>query len=139
MKNVIFWPMVAQVGIVLGVWIRLYFVRIGEMKARRIPAQAVATSRQAAQALENMGTADNFRNLFEVPVLFFAICLALAITDLVTPAQVALAWVFVSLRAIHSIIHTTYNKVMHRFTAHWISTVCVFLMWLVFAVQLATK
>lgn len=139
MKDAIFWPMVAQVGIVLAVWIRLYFVRIGEMRAKRIPPQAVATTRAASQVLENVGTADNFRNLFEVPVLFYAICLALAVTDLVTPAQLALAWAFVAFRALHSFIHSTYNKVMHRFSVYLVSTVCAFLMWLVFAVQLATR
>jgi hypothetical protein len=75
-RNAIFWPMVAQVGIVVAVWVRLGFVRIGEMRARRIPSQAVATTRSAAQVLENVGTADNFRNLFEVPVVFFAVCIA---------------------------------------------------------------
>lgn len=139
MSDAILWPMVAQVGIVLGVWVRLGFVRIGEMKAKRIPAQAVATTRGASQVLENVGTADNFRNLFEVPVLFFAICLALAVTDLVTPVQLTLAWVFVVFRAVHSFIHTTYNKVMHRFSAYFVSSTCAFLMWIVFAVQLATK
>jgi hypothetical protein len=139
MRDAIFWPMVAQVGIVLAVWIRLGFVRIGEMKAKRIPPQAVATTRGASQVLENVGTADNFRNLFEVPVLFFAICLTLAVTDLVTPVHLTLAWLFVVFRVVHSFIHTTYNKVMHRFSAYFVSTACVFLMWLVFAVQLATK
>lgn len=139
MNDAIFWPMVAQVGIVVGVWIRLYFVRIGEMRAKRIPAQAVATTRAASQVLEDVGTADNFRNLFEVPVLFFAICLALAVTDLVTPIQLTLAWVFVVFRAAHSVIHTTYNTVKHRFTAYSISTVSVFVMWIVFAVALATR
>jgi hypothetical protein len=139
MRDAIFWPMVAQVGIVAAVWVRLGFVRIGEMKAKRIHPQAVATTRSASQVLEDVGTADNFRNLFEVPVLFFAVCVALAITDLVSPLQVALAWVFVATRAVHSVIHTTYNKVMHRFMAFLVGTVCVFAMWIVFAVSLALR
>ncbi len=139
MRDAIFWPMVAQVGIVAAVWVRLYFVRVGEMKAKRIHPQAVATTRTAAQVLENVGTADNFRNLFEVPVLFFAVCLALAITDLVSPLQVGLAWAFVAARAVHSFIHTTYNKVLHRFSAFLVSTLCVFAMWTAFAVSLATR
>jgi hypothetical protein len=139
MRDAIFWPMVAQVGIVAAVWVRLYFVRVGEMKAKRIHPQAVATTRSASQVLEDVGTADNFRNLFEVPVLFFAVCLALAIADLVSPLQVALAWVYVAMRAVHSFIHTTYNKVMHRFMAFLVSTLCVFAMWIVFAVSLALR
>ena len=83
-----------------------------------------------------MAAADNFRNLFEAPVLFFAVCCALAITDTVTPLQVTLAWVFVGLRAVHSFIHVTYNRVMHRFAAYVASTICLFLMWGLFAYSL---
>lgn len=139
MKTAIFWPMVAQVGIVVAVWVRLGVVRIGEMRAKRIHPQAVATTQSAARVLDNVGTADNFRNLFEVPVVFFAVCLALAVTDLVTPVQVGLAWTFVAARAAHSVIHTTYNKVKHRFAAFVVSMVTVIFMWILFALALATK
>ncbi|MGH8640636.1 MAG: MAPEG family protein, partial [Burkholderiales bacterium] len=115
MRNAIFWPLIAQVVIVALVAGRLYATRIAEMRARRIHPQAIATSRTAAGVLQDIVAADNFRNLFEVPVLFFAVCCALAITDTVTPAQLALAWVFVGLRAAHSLIHVTYNRVTHRF------------------------
>jgi len=114
---------------------RLYVRRIAEMRARRIPPQAIATSRTAA-VLQDTAAADNFRNLFEVPVLFFAVCCVLAITDTVTPAQLALAWVFVGLRAAHSLIHVTYNRVMHRFGVYIASTLCVLAMWGLFAISL---
>ena len=84
MRNAIFWPLIAQVLLVAVVATRMYVIRIGEMRARRIRPQAMATSRTAAEALQNVAAADNFRNLFEVPVLFFAVCLALAVTDTVT-------------------------------------------------------
>ena len=84
-------------------------------------------------ALQDIAPADNFRNLFEVPVLFFAVCCALAVTDTVTGIQLALAWAFVALRAAHSFIHVTYNRVMHRFTVYVASTICVFAMWALFA------
>jgi hypothetical protein len=136
MRNTIFWPLIAQVAIVALVAGRLYATRIAEMRARRIDPQAIATSRTAAGALQDVAAADNFRNLFEVPVLFFAVCCALAITDTVTPAQLALAWVFVGLRAAHSLIHVTYNRVMHRFGVYIASTLCVLAMWGLFAVSL---
>jgi len=136
MRNVIFWPLIAQVVIVALVAGRLYATRIAEIRARRIDPQSLATTRTAAGALQDIAAADNFRNLFEVPVLFFAVCCALAITDTVTPAQLALAWVFVGLRAAHSLIHVTYNRVMHRFGVYIASTLCVFAMWSLFAISL---
>lgn len=132
------WALVAQVGLVAIVWVRMYVTRIGEMKARRISPQSVSTSVKAAGAFQDVSPADNFRNLFEVPVLFFAICLLLLLTGLTDTLQATLAWVYVGLRTLHSFIHLTYNRVKHRFLAYSASTVCVFLMWAVFAVSFAT-
>jgi hypothetical protein len=136
MRNAIFWPLVAQVLLVAIVSVRLYAKRIGELRARRINPQAMATSQTAATALKDVAAADNFRNLFEAPVLFFAVCCALAITDTVTPLQLTLAWIYVALRTVHSLIHVTYNRVMHRFAAYVASTICLFLMWGLFAYSL---
>ena len=135
-RALIFWPVLAQVLLTAIVWIRMYVVRLGEMRARRISPQSIATSRAAASALENVVAADNFRNLFEVPVLFFAVCAALASLDLVIPAQLALGWAFVGLRYLHSFIHLTSNRVVYRFTAYVLSTLSVFGMWMLFAFQL---
>jgi hypothetical protein len=133
MRNAIFWPLIAQVLLVAIVTGRMYARRIGEIRARRINPQKLATSRGAADALQDVAAADNFRNLFEAPVLFFAVCLALAITDTVTTPQVTLAWCYVALRAAHSFIHVTYNRVMHRFAAYIASMAVVFAMWALFA------
>jgi hypothetical protein len=136
MRNAIFWPLIAQVVLVAIVAVRMYVVRVAEVRARHIDPQSLATSRIAAEALQNVAAADNFRNLFEVPVLFFAVCAALAITDTVTPLQLALAWLYVGLRAVHSFIHVTYNRVLHRLSVYVASTICVFLMWGLFAFAL---
>lgn len=125
-----------QVLLTLIVAVRMYFDRIAEMRARRVNPQALATSHEAAARLEHVAAADNFRNLFELPVLFFAICPALYATGHVSSLQLGLAWVFVLLRCAHSLIHVTYNRVVHRFRAYFLGMVCVFAMWAVFAVQL---
>jgi len=132
-RNAIFWPLVAQVLLVAIVGARMYARRVAEVRARRINPQALATSRGAAGVLQDVAAADNFRNLFEAPVLFFAVCCALAITDTVTPPQIALAWTYVALRAAHSLVHVTYNRVMHRLAVFIASMGVVFAMWVLFA------
>lgn len=127
------WPLVAQVALTLVVWVCLYVARFGEMSARRIAPQQLGSSRAAGTLLENVAAADNFRNLFEVPVLFFAIGAILIATGRTTRAELVLAWVFVGLRVLHSAIHLTYNRVVHRFVAYIGSTVCVFVMWALLA------
>lgn len=122
-------PCLSMVGITAIVWIRLYFERVGEIRLRRIPAQEIATSREAAKRLRNTNAADNFSNLFEVPILFYVLCTLAFSTQAVTPLLVAGAWAFVALRAIHSLIHCTYNRVMHRFLVYVLSTLVLFAMW----------
>ena len=135
-RTAILWPMCAQTGLVALVWLRLYAVRLTEIRRRRIDPQRLARADEAVKLLENNSAADNLRNLFEIPVLFFAICLALYTTGFVTEMQVSLAWGYVLLRAVHSVVHTTYNRVMHRFLAYVVSTLFVFAMWALFVVDL---
>ena len=99
----------------VGAW--MLVTRAKEMRQKRIHPQAASTSVKMAARLENVQAADNFRNLFEVPVLFYALgAVALALKH--TPYWLVLgAWGFVALRLVHSVIHCTYNKVMHRLAA----------------------
>ena len=53
----------------------------------------------------------NYMNLLEVPVLFYVACLLLYVTDGTSTALVALAWAYVALRVLHSLIHLSYNHV----------------------------
>ncbi|MGE0582527.1 MAG: MAPEG family protein [Steroidobacteraceae bacterium] len=129
-------PMAGLVALTAIVWVRLYFERIGEMRERRIRPQAVATSREMAATLTRTQSADNLRNLFEIPVLFYALCLAVTSVGLATPLLVDGAWAYVVLRAVHSLIHCTYNRVMHRFATYVASTALLFVLWAAFVARM---
>ncbi len=125
-----------MIALTAAVWVRLYIERIGEMRARRIPAQEISTSRQIAERLERVNAAENFKNLFEMPVLFYAFCLTTYAAQATTPVFVACAWLYVGLRVAHSFIHCTYNNVNHRFAAYSASSLLLFIMWGIFGVEL---
>jgi hypothetical protein len=129
MPRAIFLPAFAMVALSLVVWVRMYTVRIAQMKRERIHPQSVATSAQASARLTDSNAADNFRNLFELPVLFYLALVVAAIGGLATTATLALAWLFVLLRIVHSFIHCTYNKVMHRFEAYLAGGVVLWVLW----------
>jgi hypothetical protein len=118
------------------VWLRLGSDRLGELRARRIHPQQVATSKQMAETMQNVQSADHFRNLFEVPVLFYALCAFLAVTGLTTLLLLACAWGYVALRAAHTYVHLTSNKVVRRFQVFVASTIVLYVMWGLFAVRL---
>ncbi len=132
----IFYPALAMVALTLAVWLRLFFSRVGEMKRERIHPQSVALAGQAATKFTDTRAADNFRNLFELPVLFYLALVVAALTAQVTTLMLVLAWLFVALRIAHSIIHCGYNKVMHRFRVYFAGGVLLWLLWGAVAVSL---
>lgn len=131
MNHAIFLPALAMVAltfIVLGV---MFKRRVAQMKRDRIHPQKVATSQQAAALYTDVAPADNLRNLFEMPVLFYLALVVAAMTAQVTTPVLTLAWTFVVARALHSCIHCTYNKVMHRFRAYALSVFVLLALWCV--------
>ena len=127
--NAIFLPALAMAVLTFVVWWRMYFTRIGQMKRERIHPQAVATSAQAAAKLTDSRGADNFRNLFELPVLFYLALVVAAQAQLTTMTVLVLAWLFVGLRVVHSWIQCTYNKVMHRFYVYVTGGMVLWTLW----------
>jgi len=127
--NAIFLPAVAMAVLTFVVWWRMYATRIAQMKREHIHPQAVATSAQAAAKLTESRAADNFRNLFELPVLFYLALVVAAQAQLSTTAVLVLAWLFVALRVVHSWIQCTYNKVMHRFYVYVTGGMVMWTLW----------
>lgn len=127
--HAVFLPACAMVLLTLLVWLRMLVVRVGEMRRRRIHPQSVATSSQAAEKFLDTRTADNLRNLFELPVLFYAalgVAFAIGAGDSLT---LGLAWAFVALRALHSLIQCGYNRVVHRFVAYVAGGAVLWVLW----------
>jgi hypothetical protein len=107
------------------------------MRSKRIHPQQVATSSQMAARLTNVGAADNFRNLFEMPVLFYAAVLTIYAAALTSPFYVVLGWLYVVFRIAHTLIHATYNKVMHRLYAFGSSFIVLAVLWVAIAWDVA--
>lgn len=120
--------MVFLTFVVLGV---MFKRRVVQMKRDRIHPQAVATSAQSSALYTDVAPADNYRNLFEMPVLFYLALVTAALTEQVTPLVLGLAWSYVGARVLHSAIHCTYNKVMHRFRAFLLSVFALLALWAV--------
>lgn len=130
----------AMVLLVAVVGVAVLFTRIREIRRKRVhPQAAAANSRRMAAHLENVQAADNFRNLFEVPVLFYALAATALATGYVPDWLVACAWIFAGLRVLHSLIHCTYNKVYHRLGAFLASFALLVGMWIAFFASVAAK
>jgi hypothetical protein len=129
-QRAIFGPFFATMGLTLLVWVYMYVRRIRFLTSNDISPQDVTSPGALAQlsppAVSN--PSDNLKNLFEIPVLFYALVLYLFVTQQVDGAYVAAAWVFVAFRALHSAVHCTVNIVMLRFYLYLVATLAVWFM-----------
>ena len=128
--------LVAMAFIVMAVWVRLYHLRIGEMRRSRIHPQRVALSGPKDGLLLDTRASDNFKNLFELPVLFQVGVLLVLVLGIASDFLAVVAWIFVAARALHSLIQCSYNRVMHRFTVYAIGAFALWVFWAGIAWQL---
>lgn len=75
-------------------------------------------------------------NLLEAPVLFYVACVIWYLTGKATPTVVAIAWTYVGLRIGHTLIHVTYNNVIHRLVVFALSNIALTVLWILLAVSL---
>lgn len=104
--------------------------RFASVRSRAVPAgyYSLMSGHEVPEFVAK--TTRHFNNLFEVPVLFYAGCLAYMALDLSDPFPVACAWAFVAMRVIHSFIHLGYNNVLHRLLAFGAANLCALSMWI---------
>lgn len=130
MNAAILQPVLAMFVLTAVVWVVLYAKRLPAMRKAGVPTQTYTTPDKGAALLPESVAypAHNFRNLFELPVLFYALCLYLYVTGTADATDVTAAWVFMGFRAVHSAIHCTVNIVIWRFGAYLVSTLALFFM-----------
>lgn len=138
----IIWPVFALVLLTFGVWFTMFVQRVAHMK--RVPAtrEDLATGEAARRYFERAEMpSNNLVNLFEMPVLFYALVPLLIIGSPhpgVPAAQVYLAWAFVLLRIAHSVIHIARGPVPVRFLVYAGSCAVLLAMWIGFAIDTGT-
>lgn len=126
-QTAIFGPFLATIALTFVVWVTMYVRRIRFINASEITPDdlAVPGKLAAISPPEVSNPSDNLKNLFEIPVLFYALALYLFVTEQVDGMNLVAAWVFVAFRALHSAVHCTINVVMLRFNLYLISTLAV--------------
>ncbi len=106
-------PVVALVIWSLVMWVWMYATRIPAMQKAGIkPGQA---TKATMEGLPSANVANNYNHLMEQPTLFYAICFALQFLDQTQEINIGLAWAYVALRVVHSLIQATTNFIPLRF------------------------
>lgn len=122
-------PVLILVCLSLLVWIWMYATRMPALSKAGIEPQA-AMHPEALTVLpsEARRVADNYNHLMEQPTIFYALVFYIYLAGIVDPLFVWLAWGYVGLRVLHTLVQCTANIVLVRFSLFSLSTIVLMVM-----------
>ena len=111
-------PLITLVLWSFVMWAWLYATRIPAVIKNKIifDPQRPAEEFHAQLPAEVRWKADNYNNLMEQPTLFYAVVLTLAFVGADDGLNTALAWLYVGLRIVHSLVQAAINVILLRFS-----------------------
>jgi hypothetical protein len=128
-QNAIFGPFFVMMGLTLVVWLFMYVKRIRFLSSLELDPNEITPAKLSEISPPAVANpSDNLKNLFEMPVLFYAMALYLFVVGQVDSVHLIAAWVFVTFRAAHSAVHCTVNVVMLRFGLYALSSAALWFM-----------
>ena len=120
-------PIVALVAWTMVMWLWMYITRIPAMAKARMKLDPDAPRGEQMNQLPPAvrWKADNYNHLMEQPTLFYAICLCLALMGLGEGSNLLMAWAYVALRVVHSLVQALINKIEVRFLIFVLSSLAL--------------
>lgn len=128
MSTVMLQPVIALVLWTFVMWLWMYVTRIPAIQQLRMRLDPEAPRGEQMNQLPARvrWKADNYNHLFEMPTVFYAVALALAMIGDATSVSLVLAWTYVALRVAHSVFQATVNKIEVRFGLFALSSIVLF-------------
>ena len=123
--NELILPILALVLWTLVVWLWMYATRIPAMQKAKLDPQEAARTRTLSLPPQVMWVSDNYNHLMEQPTIFYATAFAAQTAGQADALNIGLAWTYVVLRIVHSLVQCTVNVVMLRFTVFTLSTIAL--------------
>jgi hypothetical protein len=115
-------PVLTLVAWTFVMWLWMYATRIPAMQKAKIDPQEAANAGRLDLPPEVTRVADNYNHLHEQPTIFYALALSAQIAGVTDPVNIGLAWAYVAVRVVHSLIQATGNIIVLRFSAFTIGT-----------------
>ena len=122
-------PVAVLAGWTMVMWLWMYVTRIPAMGKAGIDSKNLVggTGKNLDEVLPDkvQWIAHNYNHLHEAPTVFYAIALLLAMVGQGDGLNAQIAWGYVGLRVLHSLIQTLGNRVMFRFFVFALSSLCL--------------
>lgn len=110
-------PVVALVAWTFVMWAWMYATRVPAIlnSKMKMDPEAPRGEQMALLPARVRWKADNYNHLMEMPTLFYAVAIVLALVSDAVSTDTALAWAYVGLRVVHSVFQAAINKIEVRF------------------------
>ena len=122
-------PVVALAAWTMVMWLWMYATRIPAMSKAKVDPDRLANEPGASLdtilPVEVQWKAHNYNHLHEAPTVFYAIAITLAIIGQGDGLNCQIAWVYVGLRVIHSLVQAIFNKIVVRFAIFVLSSLAL--------------
>lgn len=135
----ILFPTFGMVAITAVTLFRLAYLRFKAAAAREVDVSYYRVYQGKGEPERVAAVSRHLMNLFETPVLFYIVAILIFVTGTTSAALVTLAWLYVTLRAVHCWIHLGANVVIWRFRVFVLSLAVLLVMWGVLAIRLLAQ
>jgi hypothetical protein len=129
-EKTILYPMLALVAWTFLVLLQIPFKRFKAASKRQVIRDDFKYGESANVPPHVIIPNRNYMNLLEAPVLFYVACVVQYVAKTVDHEFLLLAWAYVGLRIMHSLVHLTYNHVTHRLAFFAASNVVLMIIWI---------
>jgi len=122
-------PILALVCWTLIMWVWMYATRIPAMRKAGIdPSTVKDKSAMDRLPVEVRRIADNYNHLHEQPVIFYALVLYSHLVGVSDEFNIMLAWAYVLIRVVHSLIQCLWNFIPMRFLVFCLGSIVLVIM-----------
>jgi hypothetical protein len=126
-------PVVALAAWTMIMWVWLYATRLPAMGRAKLDGKTMVgtTGKSLRDDLVASGeekvswVADNYNHLHEAPTVFYAVAIVLAMIGQGNGLNATIAWAYVGLRVLHSLVQVLSNRVIVRFVIFALSSLAL--------------
>ena len=138
MQNyLLIYPMATLVMLTMSMLFLMLVFRIKAVRLRKISPRYYKLNRGGEEPELLTAISQNYQNLLEITILFYIVCTLVIVLNLEAKVFVIHAWIYVALRYVHSIIHVSYNHILHRLGAFALSCLVLISMWVNLVIKLS--
>jgi len=136
-NSLLIYPMATLLLLTMTMLLLMLVFRIKAVRLRKISPRYYKLYKGGEEPEQLAAISQNYQNLLELTLLFYVVCILVMILNLEVKVFVIHAWIYVALRYFHSLIHITYNNILHRLAVFAVSCLVLISMWINLVIKLS--